>query len=263
MYDIMVERDEERIKEEQDREMYQKILQDYRSAFPSRTKRRLANASMKFIIYTAVVLRQLSDKEVRENMKDPEVKGMLFGSDEYRTGLLEGAMFENMLSFPNKEDTFLETQKSVAGRFVGYDHFRADEFGVKVLEQRRQVKSGKLYVFPLEAIINNSPETYTPTGYLRIFDLDHFLQIQTPTISELIEYGIVKESTYAEAYKRFGLYDKYHLPLTLKNLVDKPVYTITPKGNGLVFLSHDGGSPMKFKKKSPAREFSNNELIPI
>lgn len=259
----MVERDDGRTEEEAAREDNQNALRRYRAVTPSRLQRKLVNTALKALAYSHVIVGQLYDEKLKKYLRDPELRGILFGGDEYRTGLLESSIFENTLTFPNKENTSLESQKARAGRYVAYDHFRPDEFGMKVLEQRRNVKTGRIYAFPLDEVINNNPDTYTPTGLLRVFDYDHMLQVQTPTISELIDYGLVKETTYQEAYKNVGLYEKHKRLLTLKDLQDKPIYTITPKGNGLVFLEPDSGDTEKFDEKSPSPVFTRDGLSSI
>ncbi|RME31687.1 hypothetical protein D6789_01890, partial [Candidatus Woesearchaeota archaeon] len=169
-------------------------------------------------------------------LRNPTVRRAIFTGDAF-TGLLEGSIFEYEIYQPHNGN--LTLRRGGAGRYAGYDFLRPREFRNAI-----QARRGRIYAFPLEEIIHNDPSTYTPTSLLKILTLDHFLQLDLPTPTELEEMGLVHRATYGEAYTSVGL-DEYLQPLAVLGVLDKKVYRVTPKGNGLIFLGTEGGDEQR------------------
>lgn len=199
------------------------------------------------VFYAALMVYYLSTtEEGRRYLTNPEFRKMLIDREK-RTGLLEDTIISPSLYHPNEEGTSLtKSDAKNAAWWVAYDFRRPSEFDRKNV---RQIDQGRLGAFPLPEIIDNSPETYTPTQLLNIFDVSDVLYIELPTISELIDYGLVRETTYEAAYKEVGMFQKYSKLLALRNLNQEKVYQVTPKGNGLVFLASDLGEKRKQENK--------------
>lgn len=184
-------------------------------------------------------------KEGWERLKDPDYKNFVFNK-EGRTGLLMDSIFENPLYVPDKDNISLEKLQNVAGRWVGYDFRRKSEFG----QRAQRGMKGRLTAFPLEEIIGNAPEEHTPTRLVEPLYFPHFLQLTTPTIQELLDWGLAEVTTYEQAYEKAGLGERFGSVLATEGIADKSVYRVTPKGNGLILLLKDQGD----RGKKPALE---------
>lgn len=207
----------------------------------------LAKAAGNMFVLSALAYYLIFTRDGWQTLRNPELRQSLFNREE-NTGLLEDSIFAPDLYFPSDEGTGLENRRAVAGRWVAYDFNRPNEFGSIVKKRKTQVKQGKILAFPLIDIIDNKPDKYTPTNLFHSLWIEHLLQMESPTISDLIDYGLVEETTYREAYSRANLYDKYRVPLTLARLNDQTVYGVTPKGNGLIFLNPDFGDKKEHKE---------------
>lgn len=205
-------------------------------------KVRRAGTQMLFFAYL------LSTDSGREGIRKYGFKDALF-SLEARTGLLENSILSNTLYYPNDEEASLSSDQAVAGRWVAYDFDRPLEFGGKFKGEAWQKKEGKLWCFPLEEILDNNPDQHTPTSLPDWLEWNHLRQLSTPSIEELINWGLMIESTYREAYATVGLLEKYRTIMILDRVLDEKVYVITPKGNGLIGLSADSGKPQKNPEK--------------
>lgn len=203
-------------------------------------KHRLFRSAMNVAWRTALYTYLISTERGRKLLRDPENR-RFFVDKEARTGLLEDSIINNTLYHPNDEGTSLMLSSAAAGRWVGYDFDRPLEFGPEV----GQFFEGKLWAVPLEAIMNNAPDHYTPTHRLELLDAAHLLQFETPSIQEAIEYGLVEPTTYRKAFGRARQYERYKLAMSLNGITDIEIYRVTPKGNGLIFLSPDTGRKVK------------------
>lgn len=181
-----------------------------------------------FLFHPTEILRW-SDKKFREFMLDYR----------RRVGMLEGAIFDNTLYIPNEQGTSLEYLTSVGGRWCGYDHTCRDKLELKDLSNR--ITDGKLSAFPLPEILDNSSQDYTPIGMVDPMEMTDIFQIVCPTIEELLECGFVERVAYKHAFSKIGIYEKYETNLFILGIADKPVYQVTPKGNGVIYLSKDSG----------------------
>lgn len=200
-----------------------------------------ANITWRIAVYIAVV----ATPSGRDVLRKPETRRILFDR-EARVGLLEDSIFNNELFYPNRDETSLAHKSAVAGRYVGYDFNRPAEFGPKVKKRGTQlVEDGRLFMAPLNEIVENSPDKHTSTYLLNIFNIEHFALLQPANIDDLLGYGLLEQTTYREAYDRVGLYNKYKASLALGDIADRSVYRVTPKGNSLVMLERDFGEQRK------------------
>lgn len=203
--------------------------------------RKLMNA----VLYGLILPPTLIMKGQGKMLFDPSFRKLMFDR-ETKTGMLEDSIFAPALWCPNDEGTSLQYDDALAGRYAAFDFNRKSEFNNKTLCRGK----GRLMAFPLEEIIDNSTDTYTPSALVEPLDLGQLMQmVISPKIDELVGWGLIKETNYRQAYENVGLYDQYRLPIELKNLGEQTVYQVTPKGNGLVFLAADGGEKTPEKKK--------------
>lgn len=204
------------------------------------------NIATRLLLYGVILLNG------GELLRDPEARRFLYDREE-RLGLLEDSIFSNELFFPNKEESSLEHESAVAGRYIGYDFRRPTEFGKKVKEKGSNIiRDARLLAVPLREVIDNPPDKYTPTSLLDIYTVEHICLLQPTTIDDLVKDGLAEQTTYKEAYHRVGLYNKYRSFIELGQIADKPVYRVTPKGNTLVILSKDFGVKQKDPKSKRA-----------
>jgi hypothetical protein len=160
-----------------------------------------------------------------------------------RIGMLDCSIISNRLFAPNDENTSIQECRSVAGRWSAYDHLRRKEMGLPDLNNR--VVNGRLFAYPLEEILENASDHYSPLGLIDPINMeDEFLR-HYPTIDELLGWGFIQETTYALAYSGMKLNQNLMRDMVLLGIQDKEVYQVTPKGNGLVFIAPDEGEPKK------------------
>lgn len=206
---------------------------------------RLFRYAVNVLGYALVITILLTTKTGWETLKDPEFRRLL-AYREGRIGFLEYSILQNPLYVPSDSEGSLEFVTASAGRWVGYDFKRESEFGENSIKRYE----GKLISFILDEIKENKPLDYTPTTLFRFFDFSHLIHFETPSVDYLIENGLLETRTYREAFQKSGKYEEYARTLDLFEITEKPVYQITPKGNGLIFLSADGGEKVTEKKKA-------------
>lgn len=169
---------------------------------------------------------------------------------QQNAGFLEDSILSSGLYFPNDEGTSLSFKQAVAGRWVAYDFNRPAEFGKKYRGEKYQMRDGRLMAAFLEEVEGKSENDFTPTNLFNVLDISHIFQVDFPSMETLLDKGFIRKSTYRYTYERVGLLDKYRQFLALAGVIDDEVYTITPKGNGLVGLARDFGP----KSKEPKTE---------
>lgn len=211
-----------------------------------RLLRKITNASLRLMIFSKILM----DPEGREALRDPATRRFFFDREK-RTGLLEDSILNPDIYHPNRETTSLELNSAPAGRWAGYDFNRGQEFSLGKHTYERSKVDGRLTVFKLDDIQDNSADTYTPTALFNLFDVIQMLTISFPTIDEALEEGYLKETNYKDAYSKVGLYDKYKLYLFGIGIADKPIYIVTPKGNAVVMLVRDFGRKSEKPKVVP------------
>lgn len=223
-------------------------------------KTRLARKTINALVRAEIYTRMLATRNGRDALRDPERRRFFFDR-EARTGLLLDSIFNHELYFPNEEGSSLEYKTTVAGRFVSYDFHRPEEFNSIAKAKSRQRNEGRLVVFALNEIKDHDKDDYTPTDLFNLFDFFHMLSFDTLSIEEAVKQGYLIQTTYEEAYRKVGLYDKYRTYLELQQLSDKSLYAVTPKGNGVVALIRDGGE--KQKQPRGARQLRPVPPFPI
>src|SRR3989338_2370321 len=204
------------------------------------------NALWRLALYS----KFLTTQEGREALKDPLSRRFLFDR-ERRIGLLENSIINPELYHPNRAGTSLQISSAAAGRYAGFDFRRPKEFRLQDQVYNRQIYNGRLYVFALDEVKGNPQWLHTPTNLFDIFDLAHALCFDCHPLDQAIEQGYLRETTYGAAYRKTGHYEKYRLALLHSGINDKPVYVVTPKGNGLVGLAPDMGEKVKKPKTIP------------
>ena len=198
------------------------------------------------VIYAITMVYFLSSTpEGRRQLKNPEFRKTLIDKEK-RTGLLEDTILSPYLYHPNDEGTSLTKSEAKPGRWISYDFRRPKEFYPKKVPQ---LDNGRIFAFVLPEVIDNPTEKFTPTNLVNIFEITHILTVETPSISELVTYGYIKETTYGKAYEEAGTSGKFDKYLALNDLTNKQIYQITPKGNGMVFLATDSGETNKEEQR--------------
>jgi len=101
-----------------------------------------------------------------------------------------------------------------------------------------------------------SKNKYTPTGYLNLWEAEDFMSVEFPSLEDVLAAGFIEETTYSAAFDKVGKLGQYKRQIDFFGIGDEKLYTVTPKGNGLVFLVSDGG-------KSVKKESGVKELKPV
>lgn len=167
-------------------------------------------------------------------------------------GLLEGSIIHsNTLFHPDTDGTPTYTHAT------GIDWLAYDFLRPKVLRpykdgQYRQFRKGRLYAFLIDEVQGNKADDKTPLGLLQFLDIDHILGFEKPSIETLVNEELVIPTTYGDAYKRVGEYERYAEELESRQLTNDAIHQVTPKGNTLIFLGRDGGKPKPKKEEQPA-----------
>lgn len=196
------------------------------------------------------LLGYITTERGREILKDPYLRRTIL-QRKYRVGLLEDSIVSNNLYAPNEDKSSLENVTAEAGRMFAYNFHRRERLGVEGIP-RRLWKAGRLASCLPEELSNNPPEQYTPTFYIDLYNFFDVVNLDMPPLEDFINNSLLRETTYQQAYERVGLYEKYRRFLVLAGLEDKPLYQVTPKGNGLVFLFREFGESVRKPKESAA-----------
>ena len=165
--------------------------------------------------------------------------------NEDLAGFYKGAIIENPLLHP-QENEWINLTQAQPGRYAGYDFLLPEKFTQFDKETRERftpIIEGRLGAFVLDQIIDNEPDDETPNGFFSLTNFDQVLSIDFLSPQQLLELGMLRQTSYQEAYKKVGLYDKFGEELKARRVAEDPVYQITPKGNTLVVLFPDSGRP--------------------
>lgn len=195
------------------------------------------------------IIRSMFILDNRNPLINPWIR-KVFLQRKYRTGLLQDGILANELYFPNEEQTFLESFQAPAGRWFAYNFRAKTELNLKDRPPRDQWKGGRLITLLPEELKGRSANDYTPTFYVDFCSTD-ILNFDAPSLEQIINDGLIRETNYKEAYERVGLYEKYSRFLILAGLTDREIYQVTPKGNGLVFILPETGDKAPKPKYSP------------
>ncbi len=200
----------------------------------SRTAHALSNLAYRTLHYSRLLFHP-----------DNDYRKFLF-ERKYRVGMLEHSIFGNPILIPSEDGLSLSYETAPPGRWAAYDFHRRSELGKDVKDRGK----GRIFCFLIEEVKHNSKNKYTPTYMLDILDFEHVIHLEFPNIEYLEKNGLVEQATYQDAFKRAGAYEKYASGITSLGIGDRIIYQVTPKGNGLVFLSPDTGKPVERRKES-------------
>lgn len=168
---------------------------------------------------------------------------------EINNGLRSWSIIWNPLYYP-WWDWKLEFKPASAWLWNAYDFRRNHLVESTKYKTSQLVTQWKIIFFPLDDDIV-SPESHwsdtTPDDYFNFFLFDHFIHLTSATISDLIEYWAVRETNYESALIVLGQ-DDYLQDAENLWILDKKVFQITPKWNGLIQLDQwwwDKSNPQK------------------
>ncbi len=167
--------------------------------------------------------------------------------------LREGSIIWNPLYFPDSHDNSFRFQNAAAWLWNSYD-FKRDTFS----------EDSILYFFPIEddeVNMESGIEELTPDGYFQFFQLEHFMYNSKLSIEQALEYWAIRDTTYEEALYRS---DNEQLLEEAKkfNILTKEVLQVTPKGNGLIHPSGNGGNKKSSKKDTNTESVRDTDIIP-
>ena len=178
-----------------------------------------------------------------------------FHDQEKSRGLLQGSIIGPTLCYPEPATHELIYRRPDTSAWVGFDFLRPAVFMDRPTV--RQVWEGTLAGAHIDEVRENKAEQETPTD---IFDhgyVMHTLAKAPRQALELVVLGMLRQTTYLEAYDEVGLAEAYGSGLKQRGLADEPVYQVTPKGNTLVFLDpvkEVAQSPWAFAGRMPGRQ---------
>lgn len=162
-----------------------------------------------------------------------ETFDMFRHQDDIR-GLTEGTIIGNPVWFPMQPNIFA-FQGTSAGHWVGIDFDRPMIFPPRKGGTTRQPWKGALYSMYIDEVKDRSPEQRTPNRLLKPLRFDHFASYDKTTPERAIGDGLLRATTYGEAFRQLGFAENFGEELEARNLVDSQVFQVTPKGNTLVF----------------------------
>ena len=179
-------------------------------------------------------------------------------------GLLEGSIIDADLTYPDKEKGYLTHKRAQGGRWVTHDFKRPAAFPS---EARRGMlndhRVGRLSSFILDEVIDKDEDQLTPIGLLNIAEPLHMLKFNSTSPGKLVDEGLVRLTTYEEAYDNVGLYDEFGEELHLRGVAEDSVFQVTPKGNTLIFVTRDSGSKKPQEEREKSFEWLPGVLKPL
>lgn len=183
---------------------------------------------------------------------------------EQKVGLKVDSIISNPLYFPESQDSArLQFKSATAGRWNTYDFRKKNR--IKLIDEPNHFSGDvDLVFFPIEDIDVNSEsdiDQLTPDNLFQLFYFDHIIHFTRFSISEALEYWVIRETTYADAYDR--VWDNGWIKDVQELwIAEKLLYQVTPKWNTLIFPWR------KWWDKTPPlpdgqSEFPEWELSPI
>ncbi|HSX35709.1 MAG TPA: hypothetical protein VLH84_02125 [Patescibacteria group bacterium] len=194
---------------------------------------------------TAVAAAGLAIQVARDNWENP---GWTAATDGSGFGMMAQAIIGANLIMPDQApDGTAELVKRVAGpgRHYGFDFERRfwsmyDDANPKP----SPMWEGYLMFWLPKGIVHRKPhELSTPSLRWFMSPAAH-ATYRRATEQDLLDHGLARATTYGEAYDILGTnrYDAHRERMAALKRLDDPVLQITPKGNGLVYLSRRGDS---------------------
>lgn len=178
--------------------------------------------------------------------------------------LREGSVIWNPLYYP-WDDEHLGFHSPSAWLWSAYDFKTTHVVEWTKVTTSQIVRNGKILFFPIEDELVNtdsSNDDLTPDGYFNFFDFNHFVHMTVCSISDVIEYWAMRETTYWEVLVNRNQ-EKFLGDAEEHGILDKKVFQVTPKWNGLVhifWLWWDKSDPMKDSQTQWEEHYG--ELIP-
>ena len=149
--------------------------------------------------------------------------------------LIEGALLGTTLQIPSTDAQPVRHTATTATTMVAYDPNRAKVMAVDQ-DAYSWTTEGRLGLLMLASVdkapaARRTPLTKgSPIGMWRGMEIRQNVQPDA-----LVRSGYLHTPTYEEAFS--SLYLDHHIPwLERAGLAQQPVYQVTPKGNGMVFL---------------------------
>ncbi len=222
-------------------------LSEIRKVREQFTRSRIAKYSSELLLRTLTFTMAVSsgNADKLKHLKDPE----------HTSGLIEGAVIADRLCFPAVEAAGeLVLKQGSAGRWLGYDFKRPDEFPIAARRGTLlQEFEGQMLYADLADRNTNDPSHRTPTTPINVYSIDHILSISSPSLDYLTEGGFLVRRSHEQAYEIAGAVELIG-GLRSRGVADLPVYQITPRGNSLIMLAPDGGDATPKEDRQP--EFS-------
>lgn len=179
-------------------------------------------------------------------------------------GLIEGSIVDADLTYPDKGKGYLTHKRAQGGRWVAHDFKRPSVFPS---EAKRGIlpdyKEGRLSSLILDEVIDKDEDDLTPLGLLNIAEPLHIIKFNSSSPGKLVDEGLMRLTSYEEAYDNVGLYDEFGEELHLRGVAKDSVFQVTPKGNTLIFVSRDSGSKKPQEEREKSFEWLPGILKPI
>ncbi len=158
---------------------------------------------------------------------------------ENRIGLLTGSILAQSIVFPNEERTNLVFDESPEGEFSAYDFKRSEQFGEVLHAAGHDIHAGKMAALLLNSVLDNPAGRLTPLDQVDFLKMRQALKICWISLSGAVELQLIAKRSYGDAYAIAGALNQWEPRLRQLQLIEEPVYQITPKGNGLIDLIQD------------------------
>lgn len=106
--------------------------------------------------------------------------------------------------------------------------------------ENKPIRYGSLFSEITSEMINNSPDELTP--FKPIASIDDVAALSSTDSSLLLNRGLLRWTSYEQAYRNAGILDKYAKDLEREGILEEQILTVTPKGNGRVWCMSISGS---------------------
>ena len=195
-----------------------------------------------------VALRLSIDSQFRDLFINNPKFRKWYLSDDRQYGLLEGSIVGSPLHHPapDRKNSLVKEYKA-AGVWIGYDFKRHRTFG----KPSRKLYHGSLESRLAPIVADNPADELTPIGTVRKGNVGDLFYMDRRGLTDLLEKGLLRETTYKEAFQRVERYDRYKGHMQKLGIEDEKVYQVTPKGNTLVYIRQNSGFRKKLPKGTP------------
>ncbi len=259
--------DDEKIAKEQSkllREYWDSISVEERNQFVLTKRHPILNvicngvlSMANFLIHATSIIYSIFNVAEKDNFKS--LFDMYFKKDA-GCGLPQDTIFAPSLHIPSGGHcSDLELLTTSSGGYVSCSFTKKQKFNDTLY---MNITKGTLFAaFTLYEVIAKKHER-TPDSKFNANSSDVSFLFKHSSLHELLMFGFIEKTTYASVFEKLNINNNYIGNSTYAMISNDPIYQVTPKGNGVIFLISDSGDSDK-KEDSEAELAREYGLIGV